>query len=225
MKNTDKLQNPSELRAYHQKEQARKTRNYQELNRIALKGQVLFTGSSLMEHFPIAEYCLSAGMNQVVYNRGISGTTTDQFLAEIDTVLFDLEPSKVFINIGTNDINERSDGEYWQDHLLKNYEKILRQVKQRLPETKVYMMAYYPVNEAVLRASGKLATRTNAALLDTNVKLAELAKKYNYIYLDVNDGLKDENGALREDITVEGLHIYACGYESVFHVLKNYIKE
>ena len=116
-------------------EQKNKVRNYHEMNRIAKKGQILFTGSSLMEQFPIAEYALSKDLGKCVYNRGIGGTTTDDFLREIDTVLFDLEPSKVFINIGTNDINEQSDGEYWQDHLLKNYEEILRQMKVRLPGT------------------------------------------------------------------------------------------
>jgi len=216
---------PSELRAYHRKEQKRKVRNYREMNRIAQKGQILFTGSSLMEHFPIVEFCLSSGMDKVVYNRGISGTTTDDFLAEIDAVLLDLEPSKVFINIGTNDINARSDGEYWQDHLLKNYEEILRQMKQRLPETKVYMMAYYPVNEAILYADREVGTRTNTALTDTNAQVAKLAKKYGYTFIDVNDGLKDENGSLRADITVEGMHIYACGYASVFDALKKYIQE
>lgn len=225
--NNQKIPAESELQAYHRKEQRRKVRNYQEMNRFARKGQIVFTGSSLMEHFPIAEYCLSVGVDKVVYNRGISGTTTDQFLAEIDAVLFDLEPSKVFINIGTNDINERTDGEYWQDHLLKNYEEILRQMKQRLPEAEVYMMAYYPVNEAVMHAitlaTGRTTIRTNAVLADTNAKVAELAQKYGYSFIDVNDGLKDENGNLREDITVEGLHIYAGGYESVFNALKKYL--
>ncbi len=223
--NPQALPDESELSAFHRKEQRRKVRSYREMNRIAQKGQILFTGSSLMEHFPIAEYCLSGGMDKVVYNRGISGTTTDQFLAEIDTVLFDLEPSKVFINIGTNDINARSDGEYWQDHLLRNYEEILRQTKRRLPEAKVYMMAYYPVNEAVLYAGGEIGTRTNAALADTNAKAARLAEKYGYAFIDVNDGIKDETGSLREDITVEGLHIYAGGYASVFEALKKYIQE
>lgn len=212
-----------DLQAFHQKEQRRKVRCYREMNRIARKGQILFTGSSLMEHFPVTEYVQSAGLDKIVYNRGISGTTTDQFLEEIDTVLFDLEPAKVFINIGTNDIHERSDGEYWQDHLLKNYEEILRRMKQRLPETDVYMMAYYPVNEAIMRATGRKSIRTNAALNDTNEKVAKLAKKYGYTFIDVNNGLKDAEGFLREDITVEGLHIYAGGYASVFEALKKYL--
>ena len=81
--------------------------------------------------------------------RGIGGYTTDDFLTNIDTVLFDLEPSKIFINIGTNDMNIREDGEDWNAHLLTNYETILKQIKERLPETEVYMMAYYPVNPVV----------------------------------------------------------------------------
>ena len=100
-------------------------------------------------------------------------------------------------------------------------------MKQRLPEAEVYMMAYYPVNEAVMHAitlaTGRTTIRTNAVLADTNAKVAELAKKYGYSFIDVNDGLKDENGNLREEITVEGLHIYAGGYESVFNALKRYL--
>ncbi|MBO4886933.1 MAG: lysophospholipase [Firmicutes bacterium] len=207
-------------------EQKNKVRNYHEMNRIAKKGQILFTGSSLMEQFPIAEYALSKDLGKCVYNRGIGGTTTDDFLREIDTVLFDLEPSKVFINIGTNDINEQSDGEYWQDHLLKNYEEILRQMKVRLPGTMVYMMAYYPVNptdQGPDWAKNMFKTRTNEALNDTNSKLRKLAKKYGYSFIDVNDGLKDENGQLRAEITIEGLHMYAGGYESVYDNLLKYL--
>ena len=85
-------------------------RSYDDLNKIAQKGQILFTGSSLMEQFPVNEIAMSMGITKTIYNRGIGGTTTDDFLAHIGTVLLDLEPSKVFINIGTNDIHERADG-------------------------------------------------------------------------------------------------------------------
>jgi len=48
--------------------------------------------------------------------------------------------------------------------LLKNYEELLRHIKQRLPETKAYMMAYYLGNEAILYAGRETGTRTNAAM-------------------------------------------------------------
>ena len=154
--------------AMQRREQADKVRNYRELNRLAKKGQILFTGSSLMEQFPVAEYCLSAGLPVTVYNRGIGGTTTDDFLREIDTVLFDLEPAKLFLNIGTNDIDERRFGEDWREHLLTNYREIMGQIRERLPGTEVYIMAYYPVNHDLPQPPVWAATRTNAAIDEMN---------------------------------------------------------
>lgn len=114
--------------------QAKRTlrRTYQNLNKIAQKGQILFTSSSLMKLFPINEITMSMGVTKIIYNRGIGDTTSDEFLEHIHTVLLDRNPAKVFINIGTNDINPRSGGEYWEAHLLKNYEKILQIIKNIL---------------------------------------------------------------------------------------------
>ena len=38
-----------------------KLKNYQYLNEVAIKGETLFTGSSLMELFPICEIARSRG--------------------------------------------------------------------------------------------------------------------------------------------------------------------
>ena len=61
-----------QMRVRQKKEQERKIRNYRALNRIAPKGGILFTGSSLMEYFPICEMAMSAGIKKLIYNRGIS---------------------------------------------------------------------------------------------------------------------------------------------------------
>lgn len=202
-------------------------RSYQDLNKVALKGQILFTGSSLMEQFPINEIAMSMGVQKIIYNRGIGGTTTDEFLEHINTVLLDLAPSKVFINIGTNDINERSDGEFWQDHLLKNYEKILLILKEQLPKTEVYMMAYYPVNpdipDAPEQTKYAFKTRTNAAIDDTNAKLAVLAEKTGCHFIDCNAGLRDEDGNQKAEFSKEGLHMYPAAYLEVFKALRPYL--
>ena len=44
-------------------EKERKVRNYKILNRAAKKGAVLFTGSSLMEQFPVCEMARSKGID------------------------------------------------------------------------------------------------------------------------------------------------------------------
>lgn len=216
-----------QMRSRAEQEQKNKVKSYQHLNKKVKKNQILFTGSSLMEQFPINEIMMSDGLDRIIYNRGIGGTTTDDFLEEIDTVLFDLEPSKVFLNIGTNDFNERQDGEDWRNHLLKNYENILQQIRERIPETAVYVMAYYPVKEDIpgnnMVAEHMLKIRTNENLNQVNLELKKLAEKYGYCYIDVNDGIKDADGRLRGDLTIEGVHMYAGAYQIIYENLKQYL--
>lgn len=213
------------IREMFQREKDKKLENYRQLNRYAVKGGTLFTGSSLMELFPVCEYCMDAGIRGPVYNRGIGGYVTDEFLKALDVMLLDLEPSRVFINIGTNDISAQPGGEPWQVHLEKNYRAILSALKEKLPEATVYMMAYYPVNPDT--PGGKqnpgLVVRTNAALEEANRMVALLAREFGYHYIDVNDGLKDEQGRLLAEHTQDGMHFDAEAYRSVFERLLPYL--
>ena len=210
-------------------EKKQKVENYKELNKSAVKGQILFTGSSLMEQFPICELCQSLQMTKKVYNRGISGTTTEDFLREIDTVLLDLEPSEVFINIGTNDMNRELYGNLWLVKLIENYRTILEALKKKLPDTKVYIMAYYPVNDAYEKADSRLENmlqvRTNANLKIVNEKLKDMAEMFGYLYIDVNKNRTDEEEKLKLEYTIEGIHMNAKGYRIVFENLKEYLQE
>lgn len=216
-----------QIKLHMQKEQQQKIKNYRYLNNAARKGQILFTGSSLMEMFPVCELSSASGLDRLVYNRGVGGFTTDDFLREIDTVLFDLEPSKVFINIGTNDMHEWEDGRDWMKPFLGNYEAILKLCKERLPETEFYLMAYYPVNgelpEKNQQASAMLKVRTNENIARVNKSISKLAEAYGYHFIDVNRGLTDEKGNLKADFTVEGVHMYAEAYGIVFGNLKQYL--
>lgn len=208
------------------KEQAVKVRNFKVLNAHAKKGQILFTGSSLMEQFSVAEIAASAGVNKIIYNRGIGGTTTDDFLREIDTVLLDLAPAKVFLNIGTNDMTDRIYGEKWMEHLMANYEKILKTAKERIPEAELYCMAYYPTNHHVSDepfAKAMLKERTKENIARCNAGVKALAEKYGYRYIDCNKGLTDETGEQRIEFAIDGVHMYADAYEIVFDNLKQYL--
>ena len=86
------------------REQQEKLERYRILNQNVKKGEILFTGSSLMEQFPINELLMTQGMSQVIYNRGIGGFTTQDMLLCMEEMVFGTEPSRIFINIGTNDI-------------------------------------------------------------------------------------------------------------------------
>lgn len=213
-----------EMRERFRHEQERKLENYRQQNRYVRKGETLFTGSSLMEMFPVTEYCMNEG-KQPVYNRGIGGYTTDDFLAAIDTVLLDLAPSRLFINIGTNDIAPRTDDEDWFDHLSRNYRKICGIIREKLPETTVYMMAYYPVNGTVPAAleNPGMKVRTNENVCKANRMVEKLAGEFGFHYIDVNDGLKDPEGNLLREHTADGIHFDAAAYRTVFDRLRPYL--
>ena len=206
----------------HKKE--RKLTNYRQQNAFIQKGRTLFTGSSLMENFPITEYCLNEGL-PMAYNRGIGGYTTDEFLAAIDTVMLDPQPAKLFINIGTNDLRPMPEGEDWFTHLSANYRKICEIIREKLPDTVVYMMAYYPVNISVPLAQGNssMAVRTNDNIARANRMVQRLAAEFGFHYIDVNDGLKDENGSLKAEYTRDGIHFDAAAYRTVFECLRQYL--
>lgn len=208
-------------------EQALRVRNYKTLNSLVRKGGILFTGSSLMEQFPVAEMAVSAGVKLPVYNRGIGGTTTDDFLREIDTVLLDLNPSMVFINIGTNDMTDRVYGSQWMDHLAENYEKILQTAKEKIPGAMLYCMAYYPTNHHLPNANewtyGMLKDRTKENIAACNARIKALAERYGYRYIDVNEGLCDEIGEQKAEYAIDGVHMTAEGYRVVFENLKAYL--
>lgn len=216
--------------AYLKMEQQQKIDKYRILNEHVVKGQVLFTGSSLMEQFPVNELLMSEQMDVIIYNRGVGGFTTDDMLQNLDVQLFDTEPSKIFINIGTNDISYS--GAPFEDvlsHMIHNYEEILSQIKSRLPESSVYMMAYYPVNEVDKVPEGEwgkdlFVNRNNRNLPIANAAVQKLSEKYDCRYIDVNTGLTDEYGRLKKEFTVEGVHMYANAYRIIFENLKPYLK-
>ena len=192
---------------------------YKRLNEFIEKGQVLFAGSSLMEQFPINELLLNYELPYKVYNRGVSGFTTIELLENIEPCILDLEPKVLFLNIGTNDLNGET---YDIDGLYQNFSKIISIIKDKLPDTSIYLMAYYPVKEEILQQkTTPIRYRTNKRIDEANEKVVQrIANENNLHYIDVNDGLKDKNGEQIEAFTVDGVHMYANGYMEVLkHLL------
>ena len=221
---TEREQIMQDMMKHFQQEKEMKRARYRQQNAYIRKGETLFTGSSLMEQFPITEYCLNEGL-PIAYNRGIGGYTTDEFLAAIDDVLLDVEPAKLFINIGTNDIRAMPEGEDWFTHLSANYRAICEIIRDKLPRTAVYMMAYYPVNLDALqaRAGQGPIVRTNENVAKANEMVRALAAEFGFHYIDVNDGLKDETGGLKAEYTRDGIHFDSAAYRTVFDRLKQYL--
>lgn len=198
---------------------------YHEENATVVEGQTVFVGSSLMEMFPIEQWAKELGKEApIVYNRGVGGYKTTDLLPILDICVFELEPSKIFINIGTNDL---SDASISLEEVMDNYDRIITQIEERLPATKIYMMAYYPVNYEAAAEDMKpcLQIRSNEKICLANEKVKELAAQHGQRYIDVNAPLKDENGNLKAEYTIEGMHIKPEGYRAIFADVMRYVRE
>ena len=207
-----------------------KLERYHKLNLTAEKGCVLFAGSSLMEMFPVEKFAHEDGLPVTVYNRGVGGFITDEL---IDTIarekkivhcIIDLAPKKLFINIGTNDLSDASRS---MEQIMSNYALILDKVKKAVPEVRMYLMAYYPVNYSAATPEMKpcLLIRSNEKIARANEEVKMLADRFGASYIDVTAPLKDENGDLRAEYTIEGMHINEDGYRSIYPLIRKYILE
>lgn len=213
------------FKEFMHREQQDKLERYRILNRNVRKGEILFTGSSLMEQFPVNELLMTNGMDQVIYNRGIGGFTTSDMLEYMEEMVFGTEPSRIFINIGTNDIGSP---DYRLEALMERYEEIITRIQERLPKAEITMMAYYPVNETDKLPEGEwgktaFVTRTNENIAIANEAVEKLAAKKGCRFVNVNEGLTDERGKLKREFTIEGIHMYANGYQVVLDNLKKYL--
>lgn len=194
-------------------------------NKDAVKGQIVFTGSSLMEMFPVEEWVRELGPDaSIVYNRGVGGYKTSDLLPILDACVFELEPRKVFINIGTNDL---SDDSIPLEKVMSNYDRIITQIEKRLPGVIIYMMAYYPVNYDAAAEEMKpcLLIRTNEKINRANELVEQLAARHGQRFINVNAPLMDEQGRLKAEYTIEGMHIKPEGYRAIFEDVMAYVNE
>ena len=205
-------------------EKEMKLNRYREENKSALPGQIVFAGSSLMEMFPIGKLLSEHNDQTVIYNRGIGGFVSRELLDAMDVCILALKPARLFINIGTNDL---SDSNMPISRLMENYDRILTAVETRLPRTEIYLMAYYPVNyEAAVEGLKEcLKIRNNEKIAAANAEVQKLAERHGQKYIDVNANLKDDQGRLKAEYTIEGMHINEDGYRSIYPELMAYVKE
>ena len=175
--------------------------------------------------FPINELLNSEEKRHIVYNRGVSGDTTDGLLRNLNECIFDLAPSKIFINIGTNDLGLP---DYNEGNMIANYKKILTQIKSYLPSAKVYILSFYPVNADVAGNTKNgvrlsiLKRRNNPTINSANLRLKDLAKEFGYSFIDLYPLLLDAHGNLDKQYTTEGIHLEPTAYQLILKELVPY---
>lgn len=182
---------------------------------VVMDDNYLFLGDSITEQYDLDEY-----YNDLpVVNSGISGNKTKDLLNDLNNRVYQYNPSKVFLLIGTNDIQSKVE----EDVIINNIKKILEDIHENRPYAKLYLEAIYPVDEG----SSGAQDRTNKEIQSINASLEDYCKKNDITFIDMYDLLLDpesDKDRLFEDYSKDGLHISDEGYEVITEELMKYIK-
>ena len=162
----------------------------------ATHAAVVFVGDSITEGGLWSEWL--PGVD--VINRGISGNTTQDILDRMHHIV-SVKPDKLFLMIGVNDLNKRLGAAV----ALANYTKLFDLIDAQLPDIEVYIQSVLPVN-----AVWPLIDNTHIPTL--NAALAQHADERGYRYIDLHSVFSDEEGALKPDLSNDGIHLLAPGY-------------
>ncbi|MEX0289718.1 MAG: GDSL-type esterase/lipase family protein [Flavobacteriaceae bacterium] len=169
---------------------------------------VVFTGSSsiriwnnLSEIFP----------EQQIINSGFGGSQASDLLVNIDQLVLNFRPKKVFIYEGDNDLASGKKPR----HILNTTEEIIHKIWVQNPNTEVVLIAAKPsLARWNLRRKYKKLNRKLKRLSDKTERIA---------YANVWDTML-QNKKVKEEIFVsDGLHMNSLGYDLWYDVIKEHM--
>lgn len=179
--------------------------NFNFLNKnYCKKHQTVIAGDSITEIFNMElfnEYIENS--KTLVYNRGISGDTSNHFLDRFEENVLYLEPKNLVVLIGTNDLTLIDNVDYVAD----NIDKTLNLTRKKCPDVNLILQAVYPVDYKNVKKNQKIKK--------LNSLLSDIAVKYNATFVDLTAKLSDEKGGFNPKYTYDGLHPNAKGFEIV----------
>ncbi len=158
---------------------------------------VVFLGDSLTEQCPWDELFPDVDLK----NRAIEGDMTDGILDRLEVVTA-LTPKKLFLSIGVNDLLFHS-----PDYIVENYKKILANISQQSPSTKVFVQSLLPVNNNVRNTGVK-----NKDISEINRQLKKISKDKELTFIDLHAKLANNEGLLPERFTRDGIHLNGEAY-------------
>mgnify|MGYP000858038868 CR=1 FL=1 len=168
---------------------------------------VVFIGDSLTERFAVEKY-----FGPGFINRGIGGDHADGLFERRELMALDKNPKAVFLMVGINDLLF----DYQRDQIPQNIEKILTYIKEKVSNCDLFIQSICPVKN--------WDTTSPAEITAINRELRELAAKLGATYIDLYPHFADENGFMREEYTIDGVHLSEKGNDLWASLLGEYIK-
>lgn len=167
----------------------------------------LFIGDSITEG--ISAYGILSDANVFA----IKGLTIAKAEKEIDTIA-NKKPEKIYILLGSNDLL------YGMDSIkfTSEYAEFTKLIKDKLPETKIYIQSIFPVSKDV---ENKKPMLSNSRIDEFNRELKSMAEQQGFNYINVSDLLKDESGIMKKGYSSDGIHVKYHVYSIWLNCVKN----
>ncbi|MCM1285071.1 MAG: GDSL-type esterase/lipase family protein [Acetobacter sp.] len=186
-------------------EKANKAVNFTFLNKnYCIENQTVLAGDSITEICNMelySKYSEESGLK--VYNRGISGDTSNRLLERFEENVLLLKPRNLVIMIGTNDLSQKAEVGYVAD----NIDKMISLSKKSNPDMNVVLQSVYPVVHT--------NKKKNEKITQLNSLIKSIADKYGILYLDIHSLLLDDKNGLNPKFTYDGLHPNVFGFDIV----------
>ena len=195
-------------------------RHEQKLKELAEMGQVdlLMIGDSITHGWETGgkEVWDQYYANRRALNIGFSGDRTEQVLWRLEHgAVKGISPKLAVVMIGTNNAGHRQDP---AAETAAGIEAIVDQLRTRLPETKILLLAIFPRGEKPDDNLRKLNEATNEII-------AKLADDKHVFYLNINDKFLADDGTLPKSIMPDLLHPNAEGYKLWAEAMEPTIKK
>jgi lysophospholipase L1-like esterase len=171
----------------------------------AVPDRVVFMGDSITDAWGRSIGKFFPGKPYV--NRGISGQTTPQMLIRFRPDVIDLKPRVVVILAGTNDIAGNT-GPETLEQIEGNLQSMVQLAKAN--GIQVVMASVMPVCDCFTEQTAKRPPEKIVAL---NQWIKDYSARNQLLYLDYFSAMVDDKGMLKKELTYDGLHPNAAGYE------------
>ena len=160
--------------------------------------QTVFLGNSLTEAFNFDYYF----PDTPIINRGIVGDHIDGVLDRLQNSVFALQPSRLFILIGINDIG-RGDPD---SLILERYVSLLDSISILRENTEIYLTSILPT-------TARWANCPKEKIIRLNLKIKEFSEKYKLNWVNLYPLYISGEGYLKPELTTDGLHLNQAGYD------------
>lgn len=151
---------------------------YRELNSITEAGGVVLFGSNTFASLPVGELTQAFRITEPIYNRSIRDVRIDQIESYLKVCLYDLNPRKIFVNMGDVDaLDENVD----IDNFISKYEWLLYMIHTKT-QASIYIVPIVSDSPSAFKI---------------NRRLKELASQTGCKYIDVSGVLESKRPTLR----------------------------